>query len=585
MADQLFNIVQFAGLAVGVPTALPHNLNIGGVGQIPDKVTPDAGGLTIAADATNVTVTRPTAADPAAVNVLVEHWHSFLRVFGARDQFQPANLTPQPFFAAGGGGAGSNSFVRGNGSFTIDANQVAGIMVGQAEYATAGNPAELRMGSPYAGIDAGPISGLARTLGTGGQSSRIRQQAAGAFLFGHTTTPAYAAAHVQQIYSSGYAYGALGGGYVRNYGATAATSRIRVYGQGAFVLGNIAKSGAGTSEISGPYPSNFVMGRAFGAGTHTIYGGNSAVFVQGSVYGTGSSLLEAQQEAGFAHGIAANGATVRANGRASLAGGFSVGVGALIEAGAGATNGRGALAHGFASIGNGAAAQTSRLRSRARGAAVFGYSLTSVAAVAHVADIDTQTYAYGSLTAGYAYAAGTVASTARVRNEASGSLLVAGVSTTGAGGPTSEARTQAVGAFACGRLGGAGGHTLSAAGAGSVAGGYLDGATGVTVEATVQGAFARGDAASGYNIQATGRGSFAFGRADTEAIVASAANAAQWGPGTNALADSLKVGVAGLRLKGTTGAPGAPVDGDFWVAGGNVYVRSGGATQNLTNVP
>jgi hypothetical protein len=81
MATQLKSIVRFTGLTVGVPAALPHSLNINGTGQTPDLVAPEQGFFDIAADSTNVTVTRQIG-DPDNVDVYCEVWHTEERSFG-----------------------------------------------------------------------------------------------------------------------------------------------------------------------------------------------------------------------------------------------------------------------------------------------------------------------------------------------------------------------------------------------------------------------------------------------------------------------------------------------------------------------
>ena len=106
MASQYINVLSFAGLAVGVPASLPHGLNFNGRALIPDEVIPQIGGFTVAADATNVTVTR-TDNSPAAVFVLTKAWPSSMRAFGATNPApgtQPdGSLALQPFvFNAGG---------------------------------------------------------------------------------------------------------------------------------------------------------------------------------------------------------------------------------------------------------------------------------------------------------------------------------------------------------------------------------------------------------------------------------------------------------------------------------------------------
>jgi hypothetical protein len=47
----------------------------------------------------------------------------------------------------------------------------------------------------------------------------------------------------------------------------------------------------------------------------------------------------------------------------------------------------------------------------------------------------------------------------------------------------------------------------------------------------------------------------------------------------------VRIGGAGLHLKGTVTAFGVAANGQIWVDGGNVYVRTGGVTKNMTNIP
>jgi len=71
----LKNVVAFSGLLIGVPVALPHGLNVNGTPVVPQLVLPAAGGYTITANATAITVTR-LATGAAAVQVFAERWHS-----------------------------------------------------------------------------------------------------------------------------------------------------------------------------------------------------------------------------------------------------------------------------------------------------------------------------------------------------------------------------------------------------------------------------------------------------------------------------------------------------------------------------
>lgn len=234
---------------------------------------------------------------------------------------------------------------------------------------------------------------------------------------------------------------------------------------------------------------------------------------------------------------------------------------------------------------------------QAGGGSMFGSAYVS-AGNSNIGELLSTNTAYGSFTGGYVWSHGS-GSTGRVRNNGGGSFLWCYINKTGAG--TSLAETTGAGAFAVGRIEGAGTHTLRGSGGGSFTQGLLLGNTGSSrIEGGGAGSFAQGRANTGGTIRATNRGSFAQGNTDGNAILASghgsfaqgsaatgtitasATNAVQFGPGTNALADSLQVGGAGLRLKGTAGAPATPQNGDQWVSGGFVYIRSNGVSVQIT---
>ena len=135
------------------------------------------------------------------------------------------------------------------------------------------------------------------------------------------------------------------------------------------------------------------------------------------------------------------------------------------------------------------------------------------------------------------------------------------------------------GAFAHGN---AASGTIEATGNGAFAVGNIN--TGGIIQASGNGSFALGDGTSG-TVQATQSGAFAVGNAGAGTISAGASNAAQFGIGTNTLADSLQVGAAGLRFKGTAGAPGTPQNGDVWVAANVVTVQSNGTAVGVGQLP
>lgn len=126
MTTQLKNIVAFT-VGAGLTVVHAHGLNQAGLALVPDFVIPDVGGLTITADNTNVTAHNATGASITA-NVLVEHWHSLERAFGATTIKQ---LAPQPIVidTGSGGGGGGGSVVQ---SFRYVANgteTIAGFLI------------------------------------------------------------------------------------------------------------------------------------------------------------------------------------------------------------------------------------------------------------------------------------------------------------------------------------------------------------------------------------------------------------------------------------------------------------------------
>lgn len=101
MGTILKNVVSFTGLAVGVPTALPHRMNVNGYAVIPQVVLPSQPGFTVTANTINVTVTRTVDAPTDSINIYCEHWHTI------EDLEPPGGLgSLVPFIGSGGGGGG-----------------------------------------------------------------------------------------------------------------------------------------------------------------------------------------------------------------------------------------------------------------------------------------------------------------------------------------------------------------------------------------------------------------------------------------------------------------------------------------------
>jgi len=91
MATRLKNIVKFENMVDGV-NAMPHYLNIDNMDQGPDFLVTSLPGFEVSADETNVYVTKDGNSPSDAVDVFVEHWHSFDRFVGSQGY-----IDPQPF--------------------------------------------------------------------------------------------------------------------------------------------------------------------------------------------------------------------------------------------------------------------------------------------------------------------------------------------------------------------------------------------------------------------------------------------------------------------------------------------------------
>lgn len=317
--------------------------------------------------------------------------------------------------------------------------------------------------------------------------------------------------------------------------------------------------------------------RASGAGSAAF----GYVFRAPGVPGVGTSQLlagSASPGPGFAFGAVigygAYNAEINASGDGAVALGRAYGATANAQI---LASGIAAFAHGFSNSGFSASASLIRAANRGGFAQGFAYN----------ASIDSgsngsfaQGYVYegtilssqsGALAQGYAYNASDIQAT----NEGA---LARGHALDG-----STIRATGLGAHAMGYANDAAiieatGKGCTAMGAGNLAGSYL--------RAANAGAFAHGYAVAGYTLEANGVGNFALGATQSQDVRATGgSNCGQLGEGTNTLADSTQFGAAGLRMKHSVGAPGIPQNGDMWIAGGNVYVQSGGVARNITNVP
>lgn len=262
--------------------------------------------------------------------------------------------------------------------------------------------------------------------------------------------------------------------------------------------------------------------------------------------------------------VASGGTVTQGTGPGTVASGFAISAGVI------GSYGDGAFAHGFAYGGT--------ISAQGNASSASGY-----------------TYGAGSLIQAGPYAGGGVA-----RGVAIGGSIEArgfGSTATGRANSASSIVSSGGGSFANGYADGVGSGVYAASGGGFVtgyagSGGYI-GSTGTgavafgratnngELTASGIGSFAGGLATGTGDILSSAYGSFAFGWAYGGDIVASAYNSVQFGPGTNAQADSLSVGGT-VRLKGTVGAPGTPRNGDQWVANNYVYIRSNGVSVKIT---
>ena len=182
----------------------------------------------------------------------------------------------------------------------------------------------------------------------------------------------------------------------------------------------------------------------------------------------------------------------------------------------------------------------------------------------------------GFFAGGYAGASGS-GGLARIEAAGVGNFAHGIVSVSGGYG---RIRAAANGSHAHGRIAiTSGDGQIDAAGIGSHAHGMISGgANTALIQATGSGSHASGYIYGANNIRASGYAAFAHGYSNTGEVLALATNSVQWGPGSNSQTVSLQVGTT-MRLKGTVGAPTSNLhDGDIWVDGGNVVIRSGGVS-------
>ena len=298
--------------------------------------------------------------------------------------------------------------------------------------------------------------------------------------------------------------------------------------QGTFV-GQSASGGAiqgGSTAIRtfGTNPTGVMAGnqvkQSTGVTEHELGGGAfKSVLTMGNVYtySTGAARL------------------LNTGGGASLFGSaFSYGAGdAVLQ-----VQGPAAFMTAYAYTGYGGSAKNHTLLANNSGSVLFGYSYG-------YGTVNVTCSGYGGFVQGH-FACTDADGTTTFRATNDGSFAQGAVLNNTSG--TALLESTGLGSFAQGSIRGAG--TIRASGQGAFAQGRVN--DGALIEATDRGTFAHGIATVN-DIRAIAAGAFAIGDATNGDIIASGINSCQFGPGTNALADSLQVGVGiSLRALGST---------------------------------
>ena len=380
--------------------------------------------------------------------------------------------------------------------------------------------------------------------------------------------------------------GALGQGSIAWGRAHGVNGRVQAQNSGSMATG----FGYYGGQVLATFPGARAHGYAYGAGSKvqaTRYGSVAMGASKGA-----NSLLRSTADGAVAMGLATNGAKLQATGVGAMATGYTKVSNDYLEA-----TGKGARAHGYVKSGDmnadgvgsvvsGYVRNAGRISATDRGSHVFG----ATSGVMY-------SYGWGGLTFGYCGLQGFIGSNSNGHGSLCGGYVgYGGMYAQGTGSISLGYVDWAYGHMKSEKRGSSimgvsfGGSLMQAKGVGSMIrgiGSYSNIISGNdTFPNKAWGTFAGGYSQTGYGITADGAGAhcaFAWGLADTAAIVASAKNATQFGPGTNAQADSLSVGT-GPRLKGTDGAPSTPRNGDIWVASGYIYMHSNSTTQKITGV-
>lgn len=476
----------------------------------------------------------------------------------------------------------------GTNDITFGANSV-GEIVGTAHALVGGATARLQLSNPATPQESGLSVRAAARADVAGSVAGAVVAARGAGVAGFVRAET---AHIGDLRASGL--GAQASGYVSAFGYNAI---ILASGRGAHAFGyskSYPGAGYGTARMQATGDGAFVFGlvQYFGDINASADGASAGGIASGGAFVQNLPGQILASAVGARAGGAAIGGDIRASGIGSEARGHArtneLATPSTIQATAAGSHAGGQCVDGL-------------IEATGVGSFIHGAVLT----VGGVTKATMRASGYGSFVLGTADNDGSLIDAQgqasficglaiTYANTATAEIIVgpvgvangawAGGAAAANGANTARISAEENGAFAFGK---ASSGYIQAAAEGSFAFGEVSQgvAPGNAIRATGRGAFAFGAVRVTFDILASGEGSLAQGSANTADVSASAANAVQFGPGTNSVADSVRVGGGGLHLKGTTGAFGAAADGQIWVSGANVYIRSGGATRNCTNIP
>jgi len=625
----LINQIQIVNLAPATPTAFPHGLNIDGAGLIPDRVEADDAELQInSADATNVVVENIGAA-PVSGTVQASHLHTIERVIPPG----LANLPVQPFIPQSGGGGGgggvTNPLILSTGNAAVAAPVAyASGAIGHGIDGDVGT-ADVQVGGGLPATYSGLAIGWVDSFAGGTAQVRVAEEAALAnahvklggpytgYAVAYRGCHAFGSAYAEgaDAYISNYGRGSLVGGYA--HGDTQ-YARISTYGFGSWSGGfahgtggyggliltahdgsfahGVAKGGYILTNFASP--GSFAQGYATSGGYVRTRGVPAhyprASFAQG--YAKTNGIIEAYRDGigSMARGYVKDNGLVRSSAKGSLASGYSYGAAGYVQA-----SGKGAFAQGCCEGG--------RVRASGYGSLAVGRSTGGISSVisATAGGAMAQGYAYGNASVqatqdgafatGRAYDGNSQVTASGDGALASGNAKTGGALFAAGYGCTAFGQVAGGGQIIAGEFGGgvgvfAGGYAEAGAriiaaktanGEGAFAFGHA--ITNAYIYTKGHGSFAMGYAKAAYDIFATGNGSFAFGYANTAHIQAGAANAVQFGPGANTQVNSVQIGNAGIRFRGLVqaGDPAGVQNGDFWMVGTALWVRTGGVSKAL----